>query len=86
MKTDTVDKIMLIIMFLCIVFGANHILNTLSESYSQKERMEKNTTREWCLEKTIQSGESFGDGKPGTYEYHLVNTMKGVEVYKRCAE
>ncbi len=39
---------------------------------------------EWCLTQTIKSGDDIVEDSPGTYEYDLVITKKGIDVYRLC--
>jgi len=84
MKTDTVDKFMLGVISLCVLFGIYQILNSVESMMVKRAVEDSKSAPELCFVKTIQPGESFGESKPGTYEYHLINTRKGIEVYKKC--
>lgn len=84
MRTDTVDKIMLGAIALCVMFGVYQILNSVESMMVKRAVENSKPTPELCFVKRIQPGESFGESKPGTYEYHLINTTKGIEVYKKC--
>lgn len=75
---------MLGVIALCVMFGVYHFLDSVKDMRVRKAVEESKSTPSLCLIKTIQPGDSFGEGKPGTYEYHLINTTKGIEVYKKC--
>lgn len=86
METDTVDKIMIAVMVAVAIFLGNRIYADINSSLIKKEESQKQeeNKREWCLEKIIRSGDSFGEGSAGQYEYQLITTTHGIYVYKKC--
>lgn len=77
---------MIAVMVAVAIFLGNRIwagINGMIVEREKEHQLEENK-REWCLEKIIRSGDSFGEGSAGQYEYQLITTTHGIFVYKKC--
>ena len=76
------DRIMLILGALAIGYA----LSFMIEDYRDHRKMVpiEPVKEEWCLLKTIQPGQSITEGGPGNYNYQLISTSKGIDVYVKC--
>lgn len=76
------DRVMLIVGALAI----GTALSFMIEDYRdyRKSIPVKTVKEEWCLLKTIQPGESIVESNSGNYNYQLIATSKGIDVYVKC--
>lgn len=78
------DRIMLIIGALAIGYA----ISMMIEDFDNIQRVipTPKADSEWCYVKTIQAGDSISENDPGNYNYQLISTSKGIDVYIKCEQ
>lgn len=57
----------------------------IRDAWNDPEAVAKEFESEWCLITVLENGEgSFQEQGAGQYEYQVIMTMRGVEVYQKC--
>lgn len=76
---------MKIIIAIVIAFAVSTPIVLWLQSESPGPDPEPQHEKIWCYLRTIQSGESFGEVAPGTYDYAVIYTRSGIDLYQRCS-
>lgn len=75
--------IAIILFLLFAMFTAVAIIVTTSTKESPADIQQEDGL---CYIKTIQPGDTISEAGPGTYEYTLIITSRGIDVYTKCHE